>query len=702
MAGIGALVKVELYINSVWTDITTDVRVDPGIEIGFGVRGESGTADPSECRLVVNNRNGNYTPKNPVGAYYGYLKRNTPLRVSVNSVVRYVGEVSEFPSRWEPSAGDVWEPLVASGTLRRLLRAKTLQSTLSTYFQSNSNVIAYWPMVDADGSTSLASGLGGGTPMTFDAATAPDLAAFDPGPASEPIPTWAGAFAGPTAIAATPGSTGFSVAFNLAIPTAGTANDAELIRIFCTGPAGGGPNDVTEWLIQYRTGGFFRLYGRTQFGPVLDSGDLYHVLNNGVPRTIVFEVQDVGADLRWYLSSDVGTSTAPMVGYQTTAPVGIRVGSPVSAGLPALTGAVAIGQVAVAKTVFAYTPLSFDAAKTAFAGETVEARMARIAAQAGFAMTVDNGGDSATTLLGPQPDGTPLDVLRDAEQADMGLLRDSISTPNALLYTTLWATYSLSAILALDYASGHLSPPLEPTDDDAVLANDVTVTRPNGSSARAVDTTSALSSLAWPAGVGVYELPYTANVKTDAQLPDIASRLLYKGTLDKTRFPTITVDLIANPSLVTNAEAMRPGYLLTVANLPPYAGADSARLKVMGWTEYLSSHSRVITFNCRPAEIEDVIHLDDTFYGRLDSSATVTNEPLDATETGVDYTGDTWITTALNPTMFPVPIVIGGERMSLTSATGATFTVTRSVNGVVKTHLTGVPVNLANPIRLAL
>jgi hypothetical protein len=56
---------------------------------------------------------------------------------------------------------------------------------------------------------------------------------------------------------------------------------------------------------------------------------------------------------------------------------------------------------------------------------------------------------------------------------------------------------------------------------------------------------------------------------------------------------------------------------------------------------------------------------------------------------------------------FPFDIYVGGERMTV-SAIGAaiselqTFTVTRSVNGVVKEHAIGTPVRLWTPARLAL
>ena len=682
-------ILVELFMDGAWVDITADVRVDPPLSITFGVRGEAGLVDPSEARLTVNNTTGKYTPKNAVGPYYGLLKRNTPLRVTVGGVVRYVGEVSEFPSRWDPSGADVYEPLIASGTLRRLLRAETLQSTLSSYYVSNPLAIGYWPVTDEEGSESIASGLPGGPAMTITGS--PDLAAFDPGPASEPIATWAAS----SALAGTgdvTGSTGFTAAFYLSIPTTETANGANLWQGY--GDASGA-GVVYRWWLEYRTGGFLRLRGSNILGAIIaDSGDLNHLMI-GATRLIVIECEDDGANLDWYVSSDIGTNLGTFAAVQTSAPSAVIIGS------AELTGDVAIGQLAMAKVPFAFYTSDFNDVKSAYAGEPVEDRVDRIADEGGFDMTVVDDG-TVSTYLGIQPAGTALEVLRDAEQADLGLLRDSLNTANALVYRTRRAMYNDDAVMALDYSAGHLSPPLEPTDDDALLVNDVTATRPGGSSARAVDETSPLSALPWPTGVGRYELAYTANVETDAMLPDVASWLMYRGTLDETRFPQVTIDLTVNPSLVTSFDLLRPGDLITIDNLPAYSGDDEARLHVMGWTERVTNHRRLVTLNCRPADVSDVVRLDDTQYGRLDSASTVTSEALDTTETGVDFTGDTWITTASHPAEFPFDIEIGGEVMTVNSATSTTFTVTRSANGVVKSHLTAAPVRLAAPNRLAL
>lgn len=77
----------ELLLNGTWTNITSDVRLASGISITRGRADEASTADPSTCSLTLNNRAGNYSPRNPVGVHYGVLGRNTQMRVRTPSTL---------------------------------------------------------------------------------------------------------------------------------------------------------------------------------------------------------------------------------------------------------------------------------------------------------------------------------------------------------------------------------------------------------------------------------------------------------------------------------------------------------------------------------------------------------------------------------------------------------------------------------------
>ena len=80
-------VAVEIFVNNTWTDITSDVfqRNAERINIVRGKPSADAPTAPSHCDLVVNNEAGKYSPRNPLGAYYGQFGRNTPLRVGIKS-----------------------------------------------------------------------------------------------------------------------------------------------------------------------------------------------------------------------------------------------------------------------------------------------------------------------------------------------------------------------------------------------------------------------------------------------------------------------------------------------------------------------------------------------------------------------------------------------------------------------------------------
>src|SRR4030042_3196096 len=87
------VLPVHVEINptgSSWVDITGDVRNDASISISRGQSSEGSQSQPSQCNIVLDNRTGNYTPGNPMGAYYPNFGQNTPLRVWVEKADSYL------------------------------------------------------------------------------------------------------------------------------------------------------------------------------------------------------------------------------------------------------------------------------------------------------------------------------------------------------------------------------------------------------------------------------------------------------------------------------------------------------------------------------------------------------------------------------------------------------------------------------------
>lgn len=717
---------VEIYINSAWTDITSYVRADEGIQIQHGVQGEAGQADPARCAVTVDNSDGRFTPTNPTGPYYGQLTRNVPLRVRVGLNVRFVGEVSEFPPEWDPTGRNVETRLVAGGPLRRLVKGRSTASVFRDGLLARHNTTspgrfaAYWPMEEGVTATYLSSALDGGTPLqAVSAGTLPEMASFDPASAagftSAPITTFnVSPVRGSVPDYTFTGSATYG--FLLHIPEGGTTNSPILLRVEGTGTA-------YAWTIQRiadSVSGLLRVKAAALVGgsPAEVLNAAAFVFPAGATHYCYLELTNNGADVDWSLTVlGLGNASGTLAGYNVGKATNVYVGGDYANPL----GAFDAEEIAIGHIVIGTTDASLDgsgsvedpllgytlaAGYTNADGETVAERMTRLAGVAGVALS-NVSGTVTHKSMGRDTPGGVLERMRRAESSDVGgILHDAIDSLS-LRYISRAAIYSdtqLASAVQLNYADKEIHPPLNPTDDDFLLTNDVTVVQEYGTTARQELTEGALSTDAYPDGIGRYETTHTLPIAYNYDPVHWAGWILNVGTTEGVRYPRVTVDLAKNTGLVANVTSLRPGDWIRLVNLPTFVSYNDPELIVLGWAETIGPADWTVTFNCAPADPYRVFEIEnyDDSYGRLDSDTTVTNEALDTTETGVDYTGDTWITTATRPGDFPFYIMVGGEQMRVTSAVSGTFTVVRSINGVVKSHASGTPIRLYNPPRLAL
>jgi hypothetical protein len=315
--------------------------------------------------------------------------------------------------------------------------------------------------------------------------------------------------------------------------------------------------------------------------------------------------------------------------------------------------------------------------------------------------------------LGPQPNATLPALIEESAASDGGILYEPADV-FGLGYRTLANLTNQAPALLLDYAAGELAAQPEPTFDDQNVRNDVTVTNAGGGTARAQLETGRLSVAEPPAGVGRYEYPVDVNVYDQAQADQRAGWELALGTVELERFPLVTLQLdspafTSDSALTAAALGVRMGDRIVIANLPDHP--DDVSLLVIGITEEIGAHDHRLVLNCVPElpyQVGIYTRTDDD-YDRYDTAGCELAEALDTTETGVDVTttsGPRWVDTTNYPDEFPFDVIAGGERMTCTAITGTTasqtMTVTRSVNGVVKTHAAGADVRLADPAYYAL
>lgn len=614
---------------------------------------------------------------------------------------RFYGEVAAWPQSWDVAGVDVQTLVEAAGVLRRLSQgADPLKSTIQRWaLRGTTPTVAYWPMEDASGSTTVASGLASGAAMTF--VGTPELASNEEFASSNPLPVLAGAaFSG--SVSSTNTGTIF-LQMLLSVPAAGEAVDGTLLRLLTTGTA-------ARWDVVYLAAtDVFRVDAYDSEGTsVLSSTSA--ALPNGKPLNLKLQLVQNGADIDWSLFLDgyiAGTTgLGGLSGSLTSRTVGAPSYVQINPGQTLTTSAV--GQLLIYNAL----PNASQAlqALRGHVGETAGRRVERLCSEEGITFTAYGNLDD-TVAMGPQRPDTLVNMFAAAEAADLGQVfepRDHLG----LAYRTR-RSRAMQQALALDY--GALSE-LHPVEDDQGTRNDITVSRIGGSSARATLDKGPLSTQAPPNGVGRYTDSVELNLNSDTQLADHASLRVALGTVDEARYPDIRVRLetsafSSSPTLTDAALAVEHGNLLTVTGLPAWLPPDQVRQHTIGQTETLSPFEYALTYVCQPASpAANVAWLDSTEYARLDSEDSTLSAAATSTATtltvAVTAGSPLWMTTASHPSEFPFTARVGGEEVTVTGITGTTspqtWTVTRSANGVVKAHAVGAQIRLARPIAIAL
>jgi hypothetical protein len=604
---------------------------------------------------------------------------------------RFHGEVSSWPSRWDVSGVDVYVPLTAAGILRRLGQGqKALQSTLRRRIPAY-DPLAYWPMEEDAGTRQNRRA---GTPIDgaqYMATSGLDWAADTTLPGSSPLPKLAdGAYLNGRIPKPDGSFTSWAVEFVYFMPTA-PASTRSLFWVSATGtvrlwqvlygpPAGG---DLTCRIIGTDGDG-------TEIVNVLVSlGD--DVLNTWVRQRLT--LTQSGGSVDWQLRWLKIGSSAGVVSNSYSGSIGRPTAFKSPESYHADMAGISIGHVSAwAPADNASTAYNF--ADHGFSDESASDRLRRLAEEEGLPLSVVGSSDD-TAAMGPQRPATLLELLQECADTDGGILTERRETLG-LQYRPRATRYNQVPRLALDYAQGHIAPPLDPQDDDLATRNDVTVTSPGGSSARAVLREGALSVRQPPNGVGVYDTSVSRNLERDGDLEPHANWLLHLGTFDGIRYPALTLDM-ANSAMEGFRDellSVQPGDRITIANPPEWMPPDTIDLFVDGYRETINEFDWLVEFNCSPAgpwvvgEVAQADPADDGAPVRADTdgSRLVVDIDSDDTELAVhSYEGPAWVTSSgPAPTDdgddLPFDITVGGEAMTVSDIQPYLWdTFTRSV-----------------------
>ncbi len=713
-------VVIEFFDGTNWVDITdyTYARGGNFITIRRGFPNESTSPEPGSMTLELNNRDGRFSPRNPAGPHYGLIGRNSPIRVRVDESfiaeadrIQFVGEISEWPSRWDVSGRDVWVPVTAQGILRRLGQGKSpLKSALRRRIEQGTAPSAYWALDDGQLATvgALTSGSGGpfvsvdwGTRGIVESGVA-DLA------------KWLGkglSLASDVGVARAQVQLGSLTSITVDATFSLSAVSGEICAAFLmltdstiTAP---GSNSWTVDVEQLADGSRnILLFGYSGGSLVvfetipIDDVDLFG------PHHIRLGLTQSGGNVTWTIWLDgvsVGTDT---VAFTLFSYIYVQLLYTQTAG-DVVFGHVTLWTNTAATSV---TDLA-AAAVSGLTGETAGDRAERLAAERGLTLTLIGDPDD-TQAMGPDGLGTFLDALSETWAADMAL---SYETRDALGLS--WRSrrdlYNQEAALELDYSGAGEVAELEPIDDDQHVRNDITVRRKDGSEVRVTKDEGPLSTQDPPDGVGVYDEQVEVNVESDEQLEPIAYWRLLIGTWDEQRYPRVVINMAAlaaagKTTLMAAVAALDAGDRVRITNLPAWLPPFDADLMVLGFEPTIGHPvDWTVTLICVPygpysigAYAETPIDSSTKRYDTLHS--TVTSDVDAGTDTAISVTiaagGALWTTDPASWTGLQVEA--GGVVWAVTSITGSSSPQTINVtatpsNGVVKTVSAGTQIRVA-------
>ena len=714
-------VKIELALGAdrtqlpatwAWTDITNYWRPNSLIKATVGRQDEGSTVDPGTCSFVLDNSDGRFCRTNPNGAYWGVLNRGTPVKISIDYgdgfQQWFLGEVPSWAPRWDISQRDKYVSITAAGGLRRLGQTRApLRSPLyrynTTYYTQNST---YWSMEDKEGSTAAQADLGDGGPMTpttvsqFTTSTGKRL----PAPGAPAMGTSEGEPPGSEKIVnLTKGGTLFGkipqsasdpqqwsvdwvMRFNVK-PTGYTTFNNTIFRWNC---AISGTYDQWSIIVNGSTVELLAEYSVSGSGGFIMPINL-NVWDGTAHHFRVVCKMDTATDISVNIRVDdnlLGSYILPSSQLSQLQSFFINSNELTGDLMPT-----AFGHLMAAPGIV-YFDGDYGSVGAAFGyvGELANLRINRILIEENIEREVFSGDASS---MGPQGIGTVMELLRECEAADGGVLYEY---QTGLGYQNRSFRYNRTGSMSLAFTD--LSDPPEPADDDQNLRNKVTVKRPDGQEQAWQNDASITAS-------GIADKGFTLNLEDDYQALARAQWEVWLGTQDALRWPSVSLDLAARPTKITSWITTNVGDRIVISGPPAEIGPATVSLFVEGYTETIGWYDWKVELNCSNADPYTVAKLENAILGKADTEGSAIATAANTTATSLSVktlTGPLWTTSG---GQFPFDIVAGtGEKMTVTNITGGispqTFTVTRSINGVVKSLPVDTDIRLANPMVLAI
>lgn len=678
-----------------WVDITEYWRVRTPITITEG-RGDWGEAvDPGTCQLTLDNREGHFSAYNPLGRWYGLLGRDTPLRVSLDlpdgRVVVWGGYVPAWVPSWDQSGADRHVEVTAHGTLYRLRPAAGQPPELSPMRRTiaASKPVAYWPVEDGAWAGHVASALSGHPPIRvegvaelrdpndpdttryaerrYGSVAVADLSQGGRLVAQVPAEVTAATQAGWTVAMTGQVSSAASLVL-LEVSTPGGTYDRWQVRSVSTETTletqiAAFRGDA-ETLVASQPGLFvsYRIWDFSvwQDGPVIRAG-VGHAWGT------------------WLMSGSVSGTLAGVTS------VAVNATGAATPGYPWLAGHVTVWSERPSPIPHTQVDPDGHASRGLLFSYELEAahrRLERLGVEDGI--TVDVQSLDGRVEMGPQPPGTPLDLYRQCEQADGGVL---FERPFGLAYTPRAHLYNQEPVLVLDWSAGDLAAAPRPDPYAQRYRNRITVSRAGGSSA-VVQRPDAV----------LHDESVELHVAHDRVLADHAWWRLHLASHTGLRWSRIELDLTARPQYLADWLRCRVGSRIRIAHPPKDVADQDIDLMLEGWTLRLGYREARVDVTCSPYAPWRVAEAG-AARAASEGSVLATDLPVDGMTMVIASTGMPWIT---DPADMPLVLRVGGEQVIVSSISGAgspqsATIAARGVNGITREWPAGTPVQVWEP-----
>ncbi|HEX4722849.1 MAG TPA: hypothetical protein VH333_10070, partial [Pseudonocardiaceae bacterium] len=403
----------------VWTDITRDVRVDDAVSITLGKANEATDTQPAGIKFSVDDSASKYSTS-PLGPNWPNVQFNTPIRARiVNSGVsnsRFVGYATSFVPGWNVKGNVATASISASGILQRLGQGQVPSRSCLWYSVNNTAPSMWWPLEEGTGSAQGIPAVGSGTMSFFQGTTGlgglAGSAQFGGDTSlagADRELTLTAANAAPYMVATVDSAVSAACATSFTLSWyAKFTDDATQGANFLAYMSGSKVLDVS-----FTTSTTFLIWDET--GATSSTATTADVF--GQWHQWVLLVEKSGSNVVAILFKDSNAYlSATFTGVSMTGPIQFVFEAPFTSGSSLSLSHVTLHPSDATSSVFTTVNSS-----KGHPGETVTDRISRITSERGITSTVSG---SSVQTMGPQTSGNTVDLLRQCEQVDGGVLYD--------------------------------------------------------------------------------------------------------------------------------------------------------------------------------------------------------------------------------------------------------------------------------------